>query len=64
MTYWLSNRRMIARITTQDGIITNASAFVRRFIGQPKTNLIAWMSKIGPVKVQQKECENEQSRMV
>lgn len=43
--YWLSTSRMTVAVTVDEssGLITVAAPIVRKFVGQPLTNLIRWM---------------------
>jgi hypothetical protein len=50
--YWLSNSRMTVRVTV-DALskIVSAAPIVRRFVGQPLSNLTRWMNKQGKTKI-------------
>lgn len=44
--YWLSTKRMTVTVGVDpDGIIFAAAPIVRKFIGQPLTNLERWLDK-------------------
>lgn len=47
-TWWLSNHKMTVMIkTNQNRQIIEAAPIVKKFIGQPLSNLAYWMDKIG-----------------
>jgi hypothetical protein len=50
--YFLSSRAMTVGVTTKDGKIIEGPPIVRKFIGQPLTNLIGWMTKHGDLQVE------------
>lgn len=46
--YWLSTPRMTVAVRLNDSnVIVEAPPIVRKFIGQPSTNLGRWMRKQG-----------------
>jgi len=42
---WLSNSRMTVAVMVTDEQITDGPPIVRKFLGQPISNLIRWMKK-------------------
>jgi hypothetical protein len=46
--YWLSTDRMTVGVAVDEhNVIVKAAPIVRRFIGQPSTNLGSWLRKQG-----------------
>ena len=46
--FWLSSHKMTVRVVTNlSGKIVSTAPIVRRFINQPISNLLTWMSKQG-----------------
>lgn len=44
--YWLSTTKMTVTVETDaTGIIRTSPPIVRRFVGQPLTNLVAWLGR-------------------
>jgi hypothetical protein len=47
----LSNERFTVMATERNGKIIDAAPLIRKFVGQPMQNLIAWMNSISPTDV-------------
>ena len=45
--HWLSSPKMTVLVMTRCGVVTDASPVVRKFVGQPLGNLLAWMKQHG-----------------
>lgn len=45
--WWMSSSKMTFTVTVKDGIIIETAAIGQKFIGQPLSNLEAWMRKQG-----------------
>jgi len=57
MTYWIVTSRWTARVTVNDrGVITAAAPLVRKFRGQPFSNLLGWAKQSGLVAVEEVAC--------
>ena len=52
MKYWVSCNRFTVRVTVVDGRITDAAPVLRRFIGQPFDNLLAWARRLGGMRME------------
>lgn len=53
MIYWVVTERWTVRVVTDNGrIITDAAPLVRRFLGQPLSNLLYWARKQGLIAVE------------
>ena len=59
-TWWLSNRRMTVKVVVRDLKIVDAAPIVRKFIGQPFSNLVNWMTRIAPPLRQEQLTEKEE----
>ena len=47
VTWWVSCRRFTAKAVVIDGRIVDAAPILRKFIGQPITNLLDWARSLG-----------------
>lgn len=52
MTWWVSCNKFTVRVDTVDGRIVSAAPIVRKFIGQPFTNLLKWADGLGGLQYQ------------
>ena len=51
MTWWyVSSPRMTCAVKVEDGVISDAAPILRRFVGQPATNLGSWLRSQGEVR--------------
>jgi len=48
VTWWLSNRKMTVKVVVRDLKIVGGAPIIRKFIGQPFSNLVRWMTRIAP----------------
>ncbi len=46
--WWLSSTKMTVKVIVRDGKIVGGATIIRVFIGQPLSNLVNWMRRIGP----------------
>ena len=51
--YWVSTKRMTFWVEVTDGVISDSAPIGRKFIGQPYTNLIAWLRRQGGLQTQE-----------
>lgn len=47
-SYWLSNKYMTVGVKIESGMIVEIPPVVRKFRGQPLTNLVRWMRNMDP----------------
>jgi len=45
--YWLSTKKITVGIEVRDGIVVHGPPIVRRFVGQPASNLRRWLTRQG-----------------
>lgn len=47
-SYWLSNEYITVGVKIEEGIIVDIPPVVKKFKGQPLTNLVRWMRNMDP----------------
>ncbi len=54
--WWISCRKFTVAVTVNDsGVITEAAPIVRKFLGQPLSNLLSWARKFGGLETKRLE---------
>lgn len=49
--YYISSTKMTVCVTVDNNIITESAPIVRKFIGQPLSNLTKWLKKFGSIEI-------------